>query len=542
MAQAALVLARDSGAPVLDDTGTGKIVTARYGVSPTPSTVASRRASLQGYDVTPLVLDDVLAGLAMTGDAIAVEGPRNRVASSAESTSGSTVSDSASFTPGAGAEWSVTVMSPRQRPSVVAWGLALVILLGGAGAAAAIGLRQRAARTNQLELDGLQTTNAMVARIAVLAQQTRDLGDLLPSMTTELASTLGLRGLSITTAGPGGDRPLFGWGAPPLEGRSADDLESVAEGETVWLRLAREGRTAARMWVVAGRELDRHDVDTLVGVAGLVASSLSNAEAFAEQQNLVERMRAVDELKSVFLGTASHELRTPVVAIAGYASVLNENWGGLGAEQAHGIVGRIDRNAQQLSQMVEDLLDFSRLERNNPIADSLTPLDLGQVVDQVLRDQSEMLENHPVTWRLADKVTISGTRQALERVVTNLVGNATKYTPPGTPIRVHVQHHHDAALLVVEDDGPGVPLADRDRIFSRFYRGQGDEVTRTRGTGLGLAIVTEFAASMGGAIRLEESGSGGARFVVAFPLQEQATPVPTAQDRDSDASTPGELL
>ena len=538
-----LAVARDSGTPVLDDADGGRIVAARYDATPPPGTVEGRRESLRGYVVTPLRLADVLADLASTDSAVAVDGPRQRVAVSAPSGSGSTISDSASISVSDGSPWSVVVTAPPGRLSTMVWGLALIILLGGGGVATAIGLRQRAVRTREDELRGLQQTHATVARIAVLAQQTRDLGDLLPSMTTELASSLGLRGLSITTVLPSGDRPLFGWGAPSSGGRSAVGLESVAEGETVWLRLARGGRTAARLWVVAGRHLDHHDVDTLVGVADLLASSLTNADAFAEQQNLVQRMRAVDELKSVFLGTASHELRTPVVAIAGYSSLLNEKWGELGREQAHGIVGRIDRNAQQLSQMVEDLLDFSRLERSSPVVDTLTPLDLGQVVDQILNAHSDLLDSHPITSRLANEVLVWGSREALDRVVTNLVGNATKYTPPGTPIRVLVREHHGAAELAVEDDGSGVPVSDRDRIFSRFYRGGGDEVTRTRGTGLGLAIVTEFAASMGGAIQLEEAESGGARFVVTFPLDSRHTPpapVTLAPERDADAAPSGD--
>ncbi|GAB2768019.1 hypothetical protein GCM10027020_21160 [Nocardioides salsibiostraticola] len=540
---ATLAIARDSGTPMLDETDGGRIVAARYDALPPPGTVEARRESLRGYVVTPLRLADVLADLAPTDSVVAVDGPRQRVAVSAPSGSGATVSDAAAISSGDGSTWSVVVRAPAGRLSTMVWGLALIILLGGGGVATAIGLRQRAVRTREDELRGLQQTHATVARIAVLAQQTRDLGDLLPSMTTELASSLGLRGLSITTVLPSGDRPLFGWGAPPSGGRSAVGLESVAEGETVWLRLARGGRTAARLRVVAGRHLDHYDVDTLVGVADLLASSLTNADAFAEQQNLVERMRAVDELKSVFLGTASHELRTPVVAIAGYSSLLNEKWGELGSEQAHGIVGRIDRNAQQLSQMVEDLLDFSRLERSNPVADTLTLLDLGQVVDQILNTHADLLESHPVTSRLENEVLVSGSHEALERVVTNLVGNAAKYTPPGTPIRVLVREHHGVAELAVEDDGSGVPASDRDRIFSRFYRGVGDAVTRTRGTGLGLAIVTEFAASMGGAIQLQDAESGGARFVVTFPLESRHTPpapATLAPERDADAAPSGD--
>ncbi len=521
---ASRVLARDSGAPVLDDASGGLVVTARYDVTPRPETVAERREAVVGYEVTPLELEATLAELAPPGHRLAVDGPQERVASTPTRVSGSAVTSSASFVPGSGTEWSVTVSGPAGRPPAVAWLLALLVVLSGIGAAAAIAVRQRASLRRRLELTGLQESSAVVARLAVVVQQTRELAEMLPTLATELAMALELRGLTLTRATPGGDRPLFGWGAPPVGGERAAGLQRVAAGQTVWLPLSRGGRTAARLWVVAGRDLDQYDVNTLVAVGDLVASALTNAEAFAQQRSLVERMQEIDELKSVFLATASHELRTPVVAIAGYASVLNEKWDALGSEQTRSLVGRVDRNAQRLSRMVEDLLDFSRLNGSHRLSEEHSTLELGQVVDEVLQEQVDLVHDHEVTYCCTSRLTVTGSRRALERVVTNLVGNAVKYTPTGTQVRVLVREYDGTAELIVEDDGPGILAADRERVFSRFYRGQGDEVTRTRGTGLGLAIVTEFATSMGGTIRLEESDSGGARFVVAFPLATATMP------------------
>ena len=104
--------------------------------------------------------------------------------------------------------------------------------------------------------------------------------------------------------------------------------------------------------------------------------------------------------------------------------------------------------------------------------------------------------------------------------MTNLVGNAAKYSPEGTRIVVRTRARQDRAELVVDDEGPGVPLAEREQIFSRFFRGRGDAVVNTRGAGLGLAIVSEFAASMGGQVKVAASDMGGARFVVSYPLAE----------------------
>jgi two-component system sensor histidine kinase TctE len=106
-------------------------------------------------------------------------------------------------------------------------------------------------------------------------------------------------------------------------------------------------------------------------------------------------------------------------------------------------------------------------------------------------------------------------------VVTNLVGNAAKYSPEETRITVIVRERKGRAEVCVDDEGPGVPAAEREQVFSRFFRGRGDAVVNTRGAGLGLAIVSEFAASMGGQVKVSAADSGGARFTVSYPLAEQ---------------------
>lgn len=538
----ARVTARDSGAPVLDDAAGGMVVAAVYDGAAVPTTVQERRDRVAGYVVAALDLGGLVRDLAPAGGAISVDGPDERVVSSAEVAPASGVSHTVSFRPDGVSRWSLTVTAPTGEVPVMAWLLTLVILLSGAATSTWIAVRQRVARRNRDELAGLQRSNAAVTALALVSQQTLELGEVLPAMTTELSTSLGLKGLTVTTLEAGAERALFTWGRPPGSGPLVSGLDEVAAGEAVWVRLSRGGRMAARLGAVAGRDLDRHDVATLAAAGEVMAAALTNADAYAEQQGLLDRMREVDELKSVFLSTASHELRTPVVAIAGYANVLHENWDVLGPEKARGLVDRVDRNAQQLSRMVEDLLDFSRLEQGAPSGEAQQLLDLSDVIGEVLGDQPDLGEHHEVSYHPTAGLTVRGSRQVLDRVVVNLVGNAVKYTPDGTPIRVIVQQrddHDDQAELVVEDDGAGIAAEERDKVFSRFYRGRGDEVTRTRGTGLGLAIVAEFALTMGGAARVEESASGGARFVITFPLAAPApAPAPPAPQRSTAVSDP----
>ncbi len=516
--EAARIIARDSGAPVLDDTDAGLVVAAVYEGSRVARNVQERRDRVRGYVSLELDLVPTLRGLVPDRGGVAVAGPERTVASVPDVLPSSPVSHTVTFRPDGGEEWSLTVTTPHPGTPLLSWLVALGLVLVGVVVATVIGLRHRADRRNRHELERLQASQEAVTSLALVAQQHLDLAEVLPALATELALGLDLRGITLSASVVGGDRSLFTWGAPVVEGSLVAGATEIEAGSSVWLRLVRSGRTAARLGVLVGRHLDEHDVRTLTVAGDIFAFALTNAEAFAQQQGLVERMRAVDELKSVFLSTASHELRTPVVAIAGYSSLLNENWDVLDADKARSLVDRVDRNAQRLSRMVEDLLDFSRIERGSSLAQDHATLDLGTVVTRVLQDQPDLGRDHALSIDAPEGTLVVGSQQAVERVVVNLVGNATKYTPEGTAIRVQVRARDDEALLVVEDDGPGIAEDERDRVFSRFYRGEGDEVTRTRGTGLGLAIVTEFALSMGGTARAEESPSGGARFVVVYPL------------------------
>ncbi len=137
----------------------------------------------------------------------------------------------------------------------------------------------------------------------------------------------------------------------------------------------------------------------------------------------------------------------------------------------------------------------------------------------ILTDQPELQADHELRLDIMSGCQVRGSTASLERIVTNLVGNAAKYSPKGSTVTVRVRPEgRDHAVLLVDDQGSGVPSDDRDKVFSRFYRGRGDSVTRTRGAGIGLAIVSEYAASMSGTARVTDAPGGGARFVITFPM------------------------
>ena len=340
----AAVRARDTGLPVIDDTGDGIIVAPVFRDGVVPESVAARRQLVQGYRTVPLDLSATLAQRQPDGGGIAVSGTDRTVASMPGPIPADadpyTVAVSARVAPG----WTLTVWTAPPAIPLTAWMTAVILLAAGGAAGAWLLSRENRAARSRRELQRLREQSVTVAALARVGQDSLDLADVLPAITTEISEALDLRGLTLSSPTPEGDRLFFAWGdSPSIPARSAGLPQEVAPGETVSTVLSRGGRTVARLTLVAGRHLDKLDVQTLSSVADTLTSALANAEAFSQQRELLQRMRAVDELKTVFLATASHELRTPVGVITGYARILSNNWDQLSADQGRTYAERVDQ-------------------------------------------------------------------------------------------------------------------------------------------------------------------------------------------------------
>lgn len=516
---AAAIQARDSGSTVLDDAADpAAIIVPIYRSQTPPQTTEARRASLVAYRRVPLQLGPTVTRLAGNTGGLVLRGP-DRVITAVPNMPPSdartySVDMDLQESPG----WRVEAWEPDPGVPAAAWFwvvgvLALAVATGAAGGLLVRRLGVAEARSRQLERD-----RALVNGLAPVLQASLDLGEVVPSVSSHLREGMGLAGLSLTAPTERGERQLFASGVQPDESvlPTIRPPAGLAPGDTFALSLTRGGRVLGVLRVVAGKALRHDDLVALATAGELVGSTLANADAFARQQDLVERMRSVDELKTVFLATASHELRTPVTAIVGFTALLSQHWDSLGTDQMRTLIDRVHANSKRLEALTEQLLDFAQLERGLPRTEDQV-LDLGRVVGEILADQPELGSRHQLVTNLVPRCMIRGSRSALERIVTNLVGNAAKYSPDSTPISVTVRLDDDRAVLLVDDEGPGVPEADRDRIFSRFYRGRGDSVLRTRGAGVGLAIVAEYAASMSATASVRTAPSGGARFSISFP-------------------------
>jgi two-component system sensor histidine kinase KdpD len=237
--------------------------------------------------------------------------------------------------------------------------------------------------------------------------------------------------------------------------------------------------------------------------------------ALRTERDAAERLRALDDLKNTFLHAVSHELRTPLSSVLGYALTLEREDLGLTVQERLEITRRLAANARKLEQLLTDLLDLDRLDRGI-VEPQRRPTDIAALVRRIV-ETSEILGARPVRVE-ADLVVVAVDASKVERIVENLLANAAKHTPPGTTVWVRVAPERDGVLISVEDDGPGVPEALRDRIFEPFSRGP-DAPRHSPGVGIGLSLVARFAELHGGRAWAAERPGGGASFRVYLPGQ-----------------------
>ena len=235
--------------------------------------------------------------------------------------------------------------------------------------------------------------------------------------------------------------------------------------------------------------------------------------ALAVEREAGERLRALDELKNTFLHAVSHELRTPLAAVLGFALTLQREEVELDAKERLEIVHRLAANARKLDQLLSDLLDLDRLDRGI-MEPRRRPTDVAALVRRTV-ESSEVLGTRPVRVE-AQLVVAPIDGPKVERIVENLLANAARHTPPGSSVWVRVDPHEGGVLIVVEDDGTGVPEHLRETVFEPFRQGPQTR-PHAPGVGIGLSLVARFAELHGGKAWVEDRPGGGASFKVFLP-------------------------
>jgi PAS domain S-box-containing protein len=240
----------------------------------------------------------------------------------------------------------------------------------------------------------------------------------------------------------------------------------------------------------------------------------------------ITRFKELDELKSEFLATVSHDLRTPLMFMRGYASMLPA--AGELSDRQQDYVEKILQGVAQINEMVSDLLDLGRIEAGVGIKHEPCHL-IGVLVEAVdmMRGQAAAKGITLSSESSERNVTVDGDAALLRRAVTNLIENAIKYTPSGGAVRVELSARTNGegkqakqAMISITDTGLGIAPEDQVRLFEKFYRIKRSDTSDVAGTGLGLAIVKSVVERHGGKVWVESELNKGSTFYVSLPLSQ----------------------
>ncbi len=247
----------------------------------------------------------------------------------------------------------------------------------------------------------------------------------------------------------------------------------------------------------------------------------------------ISRQRDAERLKDEFVSTVSHELRTPLTSIAGSLGLIAGGAVGALPEKALRLIAIAQSNSQRLVRLINDVLDMEKLASGSlPFNMAETSLaDVARRSIEMTRGYADQLGVSLVLENDGDGSMVRGDPDRLIQVVTNLLSNAAKYSPRGDQVIVRLEADGTTARLSVRDNGPGVPMAFRDRIFTRFAQADSSDARGKSGTGLGLYIAKEIAERHGGRLWFDSPADGGAAFHLELPRLSVQPSGPSATDR-----------
>lgn len=266
--------------------------------------------------------------------------------------------------------------------------------------------------------------------------------------------------------------------------------------------------------------------DLLRHNGGIVPVGVSYAAVFDRENRLVNiiadvhdmtRIREAEELKSTFISVVSHELKTPVALIKGYAETLSREDARWDRETVRDSLAVIVDEADRLTELIESLLDASRLQSGDlklNIADVAVDALARQLIEKFKTQTSKhtLIADFP-----PDFPEVRGDEERLRQVIANLLSNAIKYSPGGGEIRVTGSTTPETVQVAVSDQGAGIGAQDLPHVFERFYRADADLTRRVKGTGLGLFLARSIALAHGGDLKVESEPEKGSTFTLTLP-------------------------
>lgn len=289
-------------------------------------------------------------------------------------------------------------------------------------------------------------------------------------------------------------------------------LSASAAGSDGQVRVALTARgRPVGLVAMAGATFDRHESDLLQTYANQAALALERSQ-LREQALRTELLEQVDTLRASLMGAVSHDLRTPLASVKTAVTALRRSTadGSLTETDRGELLALIEQQSDALDRLVANLLDMTRIQSGAlELRRAITPV--SDVVDGGLRASAVPADEIDVALP-PDLPPVDVDQVLMEQVLANLLDNAARHSPDGTPVRIDAVARDGRVELSVRDRGPGIPAADRERVFTMFSR-----IGAEGRAGLGLAIARAFVEAHGQTIHVEDEPGGGARFVVTLP-------------------------
>lgn len=248
--------------------------------------------------------------------------------------------------------------------------------------------------------------------------------------------------------------------------------------------------------------------------------SYTTDQLIREIKGNIDRLEFERKVRQEFFSNASHELKTPITSVKGYAEII-QNHLAKDPEAEADCIRRIITEADHMTSLINDILMISKLETKELSVD-LSEVRMAPLLSEVAESLQPIVNQYDVKLHLdCQPIVLRESANQMEELLTNLMTNAIKYNQPGGDVWVNISRENDAMLVIVKDNGIGIPKDQQDRIFERFYRVDKGRDKKTGGTGLGLSIVKHIVGYRDGVINLDSEPGKGSTFTVRIPIRTE---------------------
>ncbi|EQB88033.1 signal transduction histidine kinase [Clostridium punense] len=268
------------------------------------------------------------------------------------------------------------------------------------------------------------------------------------------------------------------------------------------------------------KSISGEDLNTRLNVKGSKDELKDLAKTF---NDMLDRLQRTYEAQNQFVSDASHELRTPIAVIQGYANLL-DRWGKEDKEVLDEAIGAIKSEAEAMKTLVEQLLFLARSDKHTQKVEMID-LNMNELIGDVVKETKLIAPNHEILNMYNEEVIISGDRNLLKEALRVFIDNSIKYTEEQGIIKINSYVKNNKLVLEVEDTGAGIAKEDLPHVFDRFYRADKSRTKESGGTGLGLSIAKWIILTHKGNIEVQSKVGKGTKITILLPLKEQSSHV-----------------